>query len=95
MPLAKRTYQYEGSTLQVDRISSDSATVVLHCGMHEHEPFRIGLMEDEAYGWVVGREESGYPHDGNFVDAVDHAARLLIEECNAMVQVDMFFSESQ
>ena len=44
MSMAKRTYQYEGATLQVTRTSSDSATVFLHCGMHEHEQFIIGLM---------------------------------------------------
>ena len=62
--------------------------------MHEHESFIIGLLEAETGGWVVGREKSGYPHEGNFVDAVDHAADLLIEECNAMVQMDTFFSDS-
>ncbi len=92
MTMSKRTYQYEGATLQVTSTSSASATAALQCGMHEHDQFIIGLMENEAWGWVVGREKSGSPHEGNFVDAVDHAADLSIEECNAMVQVDMFFS---
>ena len=95
MTIAKRTYQYEGATLQLTRTSSASATVALQCGMHEHDQFIIGLMEDETWGWVVGREQGGSPHEGNFVDAVDHAADLLIEECNAMVQVDTFFSGCQ
>ena len=95
MPIAKKTYHYEGATLPVTRTSSASATVALQCGMHEHGQFIIGLMENDTWGWVVGREESGSPHDGNFVDAVDHAADLLIEECNAMVQVDTFFSDNQ
>lgn len=93
--MTKKTHNYEGATLQVTRTSSASATVELQCGMHEHDQFMIGLMENETWGWVVGREESGSPHDGNFADAVDHTADLLIEECNAMVQIDMFFSDNQ
>lgn len=93
--MANRTYQYEGAKFQVARTSSASATVALQCGMHEHEPFIVGLMEDEARGWVVGRKKAGYPQDGHFGNAVDHAAELLVEECNALVQVDMFFSGSE
>lgn len=95
MSAAKKMYHYEGAKLQVNRTSSASATVALQCGMHEHDQFIIGLMENETWGWVVGREESGSPHEGNFVDAVDHTADLLIEECNAMIQIDMFFSDNQ
>ncbi len=87
-----RTYQYEGADFQVTRTSPASATVVLQCGMHEHEEFMVGLVEDEASGWAVGRKTSGNFVDGNFNDAVDKCAELLIEECNAMVQIDTFFS---
>ena len=85
--MSKRTYKYEGAAFHVARTSPASATVSLQCGMHEHQPFIVGLMEDEASGWVVGREKSG-----NFGNAVDHAADLLIEECNAILQIDVFFS---
>ena len=50
-------------------------------------------MEDETVGWVVGRKEAGYPHTGIFVEAVEHAAGLLVEECQAMAQVDEFFTD--
>lgn len=62
--------------------------------MHEHEEFIIGLIEDEAWCWAVGRKEGGNFVDGNFNDAVDKCAELLIEEYNAMVQVDTFFSSN-
>ena len=50
-------------------------------------------MEHETVGWIVGRKEAGYPNTGNFVEAVEHAANLLIEECQAMTQVDRFFTD--
>jgi len=91
MFIIKRMYQYDGAMLGVTRTSPDSATVDLKCGEHDHQDFIVGLMEDEAVGWVVGRKESGHQHEGSFVDAVEHAADLLIQECKAMVQVDRFF----
>lgn len=90
--MLKKTHKYEGATFHVTRTSPDSATVMFQCGMHEHPPFIVGLMEDEAVGWVVGRAKSGNRHEGHFGDAVNHAADLLIEECNAIVQMDVFFS---
>ncbi len=90
--MPEKLYQYEGETLRVVRTSPASATVSLQRGAQELEPFIVGLMEDEASGWVVGREKSGNFHEGNFWSAVDHAAALLIEECNAIHQIDEFFS---
>ena len=63
-------------------------------GKHDHRDFVVGLMEDQTVGWVVGRKEAGYPHDSNFVEAVEHAAELLVEECQAMSQVDRFFTDA-
>ncbi len=88
----KRMYPHRGEVFEVTRTSPDSATVNLQCRAHEHRDFIIGLMEDETWGWVLGRKGSGYPQEGGFADAVDHAANLLIEECGAMGQLDSFFS---
>ena len=41
---------------------------------------------------MVGRKEAGYPHEGNFIEAVEHTADLLIQECQAMAQIDRFFT---
>lgn len=92
MVVVKKAYQYQGSTLEVTRNSADSAKVNLQCGYHAHREFIVGLMEHEAGGWVVGREDAGYPHTGNFVSAVEHAANMLFHECQAMAQLDDFFS---
>ena len=89
-----RIYPYEGAQFQVTRTSTDSATVNIQCGKHDHQDFIVGLMEAETGGWVVGRKESGYPYEGIFVDAVEYVANLLIEECTAVSQLDSFFAPS-
>ncbi len=91
MIVVKRMYRHMDELFEVARSSSDSAKVVLKCGEHDHPEFIVGLMEDDLAGWVVGRKEQGYPHDGNFTEAVEHAAHLLIQECKAIVEVDRFF----
>ena len=94
MTIIKRMYEYMGAQFEVTRNSPESATVDLKCGKHDHRDFVVGLMEDQTVGWVVGRKEAGYPHDSNFVEAVEHAAELLVEECQAMSQVDRFFTDA-
>ncbi len=94
MTSSKRIYQYMGLPIEVTRTSQDSATVNLRCGMHEHQDFIVGLMGSDTAGWIVGRKESGYPLEGNFVEAVEHTARLLTEECLAIAQLDNFFEEA-
>ena len=93
MIIITRIYEYMGAPFEVTRTSPESATVDLLCGKHEHRDFIVGLMEDDTVGWVVGRKEAGYPHTGNFVEAVEHAAGPLVEECQAMAQVDEFFTD--
>ena len=91
MIIVKRMYRHMNELFEVTRNSSDSAKVVFKCGEHDHSEFIVGLLEDEVVGWVVGRKEQGYPYDGNFTEAVEHASRLLIQECKANVEVDRFF----
>ena len=93
MIIITRIYEYMGAPFEVTRTSPESAKVDLSCGRHDHREFIVGLMEDQTVGWVVGRKEAGYPHTGIFVEAVEHAAGLLVEECQAMAQVDEFFTD--
>ena len=81
-----------GVQFEITRTSPDSATVNINCGGHEHQDFIVGLWENEAGGWVVGRKEAGFPHEGDFLEAVEHAGDLLIQECQAMSQIDRFFT---
>ena len=94
MIIITRIYEYMGAPFEVTRTSPESAKVDLSCGRHDHREFIVGLMEDQTVGWIVGRKGAGYPHAGNFVEAVEHAADLLIEECQAMAQVDRFFTDA-
>lgn len=91
----KRIYEYTGTKFEVTRTSPDSITIGLECDEdHKHEDYIIGKIEGQK-GWGVGRKESGYPHDGDtFLEAVQHCATLLSEECdtlNAVEEVDWFF----
>ena len=92
MIIVKRLYPYAGGVFEVTRNSADSAEVSLNCGVHDHQEFMVGLIEDESAGWVVGRKEAGYPHAGDFEEVVEHAADLLKQECQATAQVDRFFA---
>ena len=88
----RKTHHYKGEEFEVTRTSGGSVTVELECDAHEHQEFIIGLMEEGTVGWVVGRKEAGYPFDGDFVQAIERAADLLIEECQTMDQLDVFFA---
>ena len=93
IPQERAFVSREGHQLNISRTSSDSAEVTLLCGLHEHEPYIVGKIEGET-GWGVGRKTSGYTHGDTFLEAVEHSAVMLLEECNAIVQLDAFFAGS-
>ncbi len=95
MTAATRHFQYRGMQFEATKTSPASATVNIACGLHIHEDFIIGIAENDAIGWVVGRAGSGYPQDGNFLDVVEHTANLLYEECAAMRQIEGFFEDDE
>ena len=95
--LATRLYEYKERQLEAIRRAPDSATVNVKCGKHYHEDVRIGRREGKME-WAIGRET---PYDGPcvpisiemFAEAVEHCANMLVEECEAFVQLDEFFAE--
>ena len=66
----------------------------MNCGYHDHKDFVVSKIEGGEV-WGVGRESYGYLHDGHtFLEAVQHCATMLSEECdsqNAVLEVDEFF----
>ena len=95
MSVIQRHFLYRGVHFVATKTSPASATVNIACGPHTHEDFIIGVAENDAIGWVVGRAGSGYPQGGNFLDAVEHTAGLLYEECAAMQQIEGFFEDEE
>ena len=93
--MQERTYAHEGREFEVTRTSEVSTTVNIRCEAQAHEDFIIGLVEDEAAQWVVGRKEGGQPGYvySFFEDAVNRAARLLMKECLDAGQLDDFFAQ--
>ena len=101
----KKLHQYRGQHFGITRNSLHSASVQLICGNHEHEDFLVNLIDESNYQWVssgsgdrksdwaVGRESRGYPLEGDFEAAVEHAADLLLEECSAMRDIEDFFGD--
>ena len=95
MALAKRVYKHKKKQLEVIRTSPDSATVSLKCEKHDHEDIIVGMMEGER-GWLIGRKKSDEGPRGPidmFSAAVEFGADKLVEECEAVVQLDEFFAE--
>ena len=94
MTIVSGKYEHEGKQFDITRTSSDSVTVALNCGDHDHEDYIVGRIEGDG-GWGVGRKDSGYPHEGDsFLEAVEHCATMISEECaslDAIEQVDGFF----
>ena len=88
-------YAHGGRKFEVTRTSEVSATVNIRCDAHAHEDLIIGLVEDEAAQWVVGRKEAGQPGyvHSFFEDAVNWAAYLLMKECLDAGQFDDFFAQ--
>lgn len=105
MMSAKKFHQYRDQHFGVARTSLHSASVQLICGKHEHEEFLIQLTDEGSRQWVsdnsdaresdwaIGRETQGYPVNGDFRDAVENAADLLLEECSAMTGIEAFFGD--
>lgn len=74
-----------------------AAQVNIVCDKHDHRYYIVGLVEDQAAGWILGRPEAGspkYAHEGEFVGAVENAANLLWRECLSMEELDDFFQGS-
>ena len=94
MAFVKGMYNYGERQFDVTRTSPASVRIGLNCDYHDHEDFIVGKIEGEE-GWGVGRKASGYPHDGHtFLEAVQHCAARLSEECdsqNAVDEIDDFF----
>ena len=101
---AKKIHTYREEQFGITRTSPHSATVNVICGVHEHDDFLVRLIEKSKYDWIhgsgggdadwaAGREDQGYPIEGNFLGAVEHAAALLLEECKAMQGVAEFFGD--
>ena len=103
MTIARKLHNYRGGEFRVIRRSPHKATVNLVCREHRHKQFIVGLIEetggDWASGrsgdsdWAVGDKDRGYPFEGNFSGAVDHAADILLEECRSMKDIQHFFGE--
>ena len=94
MALAKRVYKHKKKQLEVIRTSTDSATVSLKCEKHDHEDIIVGMME-VGRGWLIGRKKSDEGPCGPidmFSAAVEFGADKLVEECEAVVQLDEFFA---
>ena len=102
MFIAKKIHSYRDEQFGVTQTSLHSATVNVICGEHEHDDFLVELIEQCDFKWVhgsgggecdwaVGRDDQGYPIEGNFAEALEHAADLLLEECGAMQGVSEFF----
>lgn len=95
MTTAKRVYEYKGKRFEITRISADSVIIGLKCEDYNLEDFVIGTIEGHA-GWGVGRKTSGgyILDDVSFLEAVQHCATLLSEECDNLIaieEVDEFF----
>lgn len=103
MTKVRKTYSYRGGEFRVSRRSPHKATVNLACGEHRHKQFIVGLIEEtggdwassgsEDSDWAVGNKDRGYPFEGNFSGAVDHAADILLEECRSMGDIQDFFGD--
>ena len=103
MTRARKLHCYRGGEFRVIRRSPHKATVNLVCGEHRHKQFIVGLIEETGddwassgsgeSDWAVGNKDRGYPFDGNFSGAVDHAADILLEECHSMRDIQDFFGE--
>ena len=94
MATKKGIYEQDGRQFLITRTSSDSATIGLDCGDHDHEDYIVGRIEGDKR-WGLGRKDSGSFHEGDFLEAVE----LHIEACRASAtlwraieQVDDFFS---
>ena len=92
--LTTRLYEYKEKLFEAIRTSPDSATVNLKCGKHEHDDLIIGRMDGER-GWLIGRKPDVGPRGPIeiFAGAVEYCANMLVEECEAFVQLDEFFAE--
>ena len=89
-PVQRSAFRHNEKTRSIRRVCNSSV------GNHEHEDFLVNLIDESNYQWVssgsgdrnsdwaVGRESQGYPLEGDFEAAVEHAADLLLEECSAM-----------
>ena len=94
--LTTRLYEYKEKQLEAIRRTADSATCNIKCGKHDHED--VSIARRKGGGWAIGREK---PYDGPcapipiemFAEAVEHCANMLVEECEAFVQLDEFFAE--
>ena len=85
-----------GRLFIVSKLSTIAAKVAIVCESHEHRYHIIGLLENEAAGWMIGRTEAAdpkYSHEGSFSDAVEEAANLLLRECQCMSELDAFFAD--
>ena len=88
----ERVCEYRGEQFEVIRTSRDSAAVNLKCGKHDHESFNVAPGKGVT-GWLVGRDNNPYgPTDEEtgwrFAQAVEFGANMLVEECEAVVQLD-------
>lgn len=86
----------EGRRYLVTKTSTVAARVDADCDEHSHRQYIIGLVEDEAVGWIVGRPDLDSPKyslGGHFTGAVEQAANLLWRECLSMAELDEFFDE--
>ena len=96
-PTAAKIQSYWGNNYAVTRDSPVSATVNKICREHNHLSYMLGLLDDEAAGWIMGRTEANTPkyscNSASFAEAVQQAANLLHRECLSMAQLDGFFRE--
>ena len=96
-PTTAKILSLWGDSYAVARNSPVSATVAKMCREHGHPSYMLGLLDDEAVGWIMGRTEGNTPkysnHDASFSEAVEQAANLLRRECQSIGQLDDFFRE--
>lgn len=92
----QKVQESEGRQYLVTKMSTVAARVDAICDGHSHRFYIIGLVEDEAAGWIVGRTDADSPKyslGGQFTVAVEQAANLLWRECLSMAELDTFFDE--
>ena len=58
MTIVSGKYEHEGKQFDITRTSSDSVTVALNCGDHDHEDYIVGRIEGDGR-WGMGRRTEG------------------------------------
>lgn len=96
--LSRRVYEYEEGEFEVVRTSLDSVKVNLICEKHDHLDLIVDMSVQGVKEWVTSRAGDLHVLDETFAgddfsEAIEHCCSMLLEECEASVQVDEFFTD--